>query len=246
MAKQTAKDGIVLIDGYNLSTYVTQYEWSSAVDEVEVTGLTDGAHNFVPGQKQGEINLNTLWDSAASKSVAVLRPLSLSGKIVTLMPEGYVLGAPTLSMPIMQANWGPSGDPSSAIRADSVKFLSYGGTSEGVEDGYALAHATITATTTGTGYDDPSGAAATARCAGALHIWDATGTDTYVVKIQHSTTLGSGYADLITFTLNGTALGSERVVVASGTVNRYRRVVATRTGAAADTFGFSVHFWRSW
>lgn len=245
MAKITAKDGIVLIDGYNLSTYVTQYEIGDAVDELDVTGLSDGSHNFIAGQRAANMSLNTLWDSAASKSVAVLRPLNLAGKIVTLMPEGYALGNPTLSMPIMQANWGPTGSPSTAITADSVKFLSYGN-NEGIEDGYALAHATITNTTTGTGFDDPTGAAATARCAGALHVWDATGTDTYVVKIQHSTALGSGYADLITFTLNGTALGSERITVASGTVNRYRRVLATRTGAAGDTFGFSVHFWRSW
>jgi len=123
--------------------------------------------------------------------------------------------------------------------------MSYGN-NEGVEDGYALAHGTITATTTGTGFDDLTDAAATAKSAGALHVWGATTTDTYVVKIQHSTSLGSGYSDLITFTLDGSALGSERVAVASGTVNRYRRVVATRTGSAGDSFGFSVHFWRSW
>jgi hypothetical protein len=245
MAKITAKDGIVLIDGYNLSTYVTQYEIADTVDEVEVTGLSEGSHNFIPGQRMASLSLNTLWDSAASKTVTVLRPLNLAGKIVTLLPEGYVLGAPTISLPIMQANWGPTGSPSTAIVADSVKFLSYGNNA-GVEDGYALAHGTITTTTTGTGYDDLLGAAATASCAGALHVWGATTTDTYVVKIQHSASLGSGYADLITFTLNGTALGSERVAVASGTVNRYRRVVATRTGAAGDSFGFSVHFWRSW
>lgn len=245
MAKISAKDGIVLIDGYNLSTYVTQYEIQDMVDEVEVTGLTDGSHNHIPGQRISSLSLNTLWDQTAAKSAPVLRPLNLAGKIVTLLPEGYVLGAPSISMPIMQANWGPTGSPSTAITADSVKFLSYGN-NEGIEDGYALAHGTITTTTTGTGYDDLSGAAATARCAGALHVWDTTSTDTYVVKIQHSTSLGSGYADLITFTLNGTALGSERIAVASGTVNRYRRVVATRTGSAGDSFGFSVHFWRSW
>lgn len=245
MAKITAKDGIVLIGGYNLSTYVTQYEITDGVDEVEVTGLTDGSHNFIPGQRMASMSLNTLWDSAAGKTVAVLRPLNLAGQIVTLLPEGYTLGAPSISTPIMQANWGPVGNPSAAITADSVKFLSYGDNA-GIEDGYALAHGTITSTTTGTGYDDITGAAATAACAGALHVWGATSTDTYVVKIQHSTSLGSGYADLITFTLDGTAVGSERVTVASGTVNRYRRIVATRTGSAGDSFGFSVHFWRSW
>ena len=56
-----------------------------------------------------------------------------------------------------------------------------------------------------------------------------TTTDTYVIKIQHAATLPT-YADLITFTLPGTARGSERIAVA-GTVNQYTRCQATRTGS---------------
>jgi hypothetical protein len=157
------------------------------------------------------------------------------------MPEGYALGNPTLAMPFMQGNYNPSGSPATAITVGGIQFISYGD-NHGIERGYALQHGTITTTTTGTGFDDISGGAVTAACAGILHVWTPTATDTYVVKIQHSTVLGSGYVDLITFTLDGTARNSERVAVASGTVNRYRRILATRTGGAGDIFGFSVHF----
>lgn len=239
MAKTSAKNGIILIGGYNLSTYAMDYEANESVDPVEVTGLSDGSHNFIPGQRIARITSNMLWDVAANKVHAAIA--ALPTKHVTIMPEGYVLGNPTISMPFMQANYNPSGNPASAISVGAIEFLSYGDNA-GIEHGYALAHDTITSTTTGTGFDDISGAAVTAACSGTLHVWTPTSTDTYVVKIQHSTTLGSGYADLVTFTLNGTARNSERVAVASGTVNRYRRIVATRTGSAGDSFGFSVHF----
>ena len=245
MAKVSAKDAIILMGGYNFSTYAMNYEAPDEVDAVDVTGFTDGSHNFIPGQKLAKLTCNMLWDSAAAKTVAVLKALPwTSNANITIIPEGYVLGNASISMPFLQANFGPAGDPASAISAGSIAFLSRGDNA-GVEHGYALAHGTITSTTTGTGFDDISGGAVTAACAGTLHIWTACATDTYVVKIQHSTALGSGYADLVTFTKDGSAIGSERVTVASGTVNRYRRVLATRTGSAGDSFGFSVHFWHA-
>jgi hypothetical protein len=239
MAKITAKDGILLVGGYNFSTYAMDYEITDTVDPIEVTGLSDGVHNFIPGQRNASITANMLWDADTNKVHAGLG--GLVQKNVTLFPEGYVLGNPSLSMPFMQGNYNPSGSPSTAITVGGIQFLSYGD-NHGIERGYALAHGTITNTTTGTGFDDISGGAVTAACSGTLHVWTPTSTDTYVVKIQHSTTLGSGYTDLVTFTLNGTSRNSERITVASGTVNRYRRVLATRTGAAGDSFGFSVHF----
>lgn len=243
MAKVSAKDGILLISGYNFSTYAMNYEVSDSVDVVDVTGLSDGSHNFIPGQRIASMNSNLLWDAASNSVHSALSALP-NNKHVTLIPEGYVLGSSTLSMPFMQGNYNPSGSPSTAVSVGTIEFSSYGN-NDGIEHGWALAHGTITSTTTGTGFDDPSGGAVTAKCSGTLHVWTPTNTDTYVVKIQHSTTLGSGYSDLVTFTLDGTARSSERITVASGTVNRYRRVVATRTGSAGDSFGFSVHFWHA-
>ena len=239
MAKTSAKSGIILVKGYDLSTYGMNYEISDTVDPVEVTGFGDGTHNFIPGQRIAKMTVNALWDTAANKVKDALQALG-SGH-VTIIPEGYTLGNPSLSMPYTQINYNPSGGPATAISVGTVEFDSYGN-NDGIERGYILQHGTITATTTGTGFDDLSGAAVTAACSGTIHVWTPTSTDTYVVKIQHSTTLGSGYTDLVTFTVTGTSRTSERVAVASGTVNRYRRVLATRTGAAGDTFGFSVHF----
>jgi hypothetical protein len=141
----------------------------------------------------------------------------------------------------MQANYGAKGAPSAALEIGTLNFESYG-VNVGIENGVALQHGTITASTTGTGVLDASAAAVTATCSATLHIWTAAATDTYVVKVQHSTAVASSYADLITFVSSGSAIGAERIAVASGTINKYRRILATRTGSAAENFGFSVSF----
>jgi hypothetical protein len=241
MAKVSGKNAIILIGGNNFSTFASQYNASADAGKIDVTGFTDASQNFIPGLPKATINANLLWDSDTDSVHDSLSPMP-SGSHVTIFPEGYVLGNQSLSLPFMQGNYNPTATPESSISIGDIAFESYGN-NDGLEYGWALAHATITDTTTGTGFVDPTDGAVTAKCSGTLHIWTPTIDDTYVVKIQHSTSLGSGYVDLVTFTLDGSAKGSERITVASGTVNKYRRVVATRTGTDADPFGFSVHFW---
>ena len=244
MAKIIGKNAIILVGGYQLSSLFSSYETRGpSVKSVDVTGFTDGCENYLPGISTAEMTLNGYWDNAAGSLNDALK--GLGTKNVSILPEGYILGAPSLSMSALQTTFNPGGNVGDAIQIGSIQFLQSGATIPGALSGWALQHGTITNTLTGTGYDDPSAGAVTAACAGVLHIWQACATDTYLVKIQHSTTLGSGYTDLITFTLNGSAIGSEAVTVASGTVNRYRRVIATRTGAAGNAFGFSVMFWHA-
>ena len=183
-----------------------------------------------------------MWSTSAGTVHAALGAAAGSG-IVTLAPEGYTLGAPSLSMPYLQTTYTPKSAPDARIDVGTIDFESYGNNA-GVENGVMLAHGTVANTTTGTGVDDPTGAAVTASCAAALHIWTACAADTYVVKVQHSAN-NSTWADLMTFSADGSVITSERRAVASGTINRYRRVLATRTGAAANPFGFSVHFYHS-
>ncbi len=82
----------------------------------------------------------------------------------------------------------------------------------------------ISATTTGTGVD---GGASTANGARAnLHVTVSSG-GTWAFKIQDSAD-DSAWADLITFSANGSAVTSEQGAV-TGTVDRYTRGVLTRT-----------------
>jgi hypothetical protein len=105
--------------------------------------------------------------------------------------------------------------------------------------GVCLANGTELSGTTNNGSVD-NGAATSAGYIAILHVTQTTGaigSNTWAFKIEHSTN-DSTWADLATFTLNGSALAVERAE-ASGTVNRYVRFVATRTaGTAAPWVSF--------
>jgi hypothetical protein len=242
MAKQTGKNAIILIGGYSLSTYASAYTVDESATPIVVTGFSDESKNYIPGIATAKMSINMMWSSAAGTIHDALGAAAGTG-IVTLVPEGYTLGAASLSFPYLHTTYSPQSSPDARIDIGTIDYESYGNNA-GIENGVMLAHGTVTATTTGTGVDDPSGAAVTAACDAALHIWTACAADTYVVKVQHSAN-NSTWADLITFTADGSAITSERQTVASGTINRYRRILATRTGAAADPFGFSVHFYHA-
>lgn len=242
MAKISAKDGIVLINGYNLSTYTTAYEAQEGVDVIDVTGLSDTVHNAIPGDRTANLTLNMLWDNSVDVPV-LITPGNTVVECVTLIPEGYsAVGDPSLSLPYTQANFNPAGNPGSAIGLGAIQFVALGD-SAGLENGVILQYGNITNTTSTSSVRDESQAAQTCECAATLHVYTACATDTYEVKVEDSAN-DVDWDTLLTFTLDGSAVGSERISVASGTVNQYRRVTATRTGAAGNTFGFAVHFWR--
>jgi hypothetical protein len=241
MTKLSSKSGIILVGGYNLSPDLMSYTADDTVNPVDVTGFGE-PQNFTPGLVSSKMSIGVYWNGEAGRVNDALKTIPQTTN-ATLIPEGYTLGNFSLSMQALRSAWNPQGTPDSAITAGTLDFLNRG-TSTAIEQGWVLAHATITNTATGASVLDPTDAAVTAACAGVLHVWDICAADTYVVKIQHSAN-DSTWADLVTFTLNGSALGSERVAVASGTINKYRRVLATRTGAAGQTFGYSVHFWHA-
>jgi len=241
MAKFTAKKSIVLVNGYNYSTMAMTYEAVHSPGMVDVTGFGDGGQNFIPGLPSSKMNIGMYWDSTATVGTHAVLSVLPSGA-VTIIPEGFVLGNNTVSMPFTLGNYSPHGDPAGAIQIGTLAFEGFG-SYVGIERGWALAHVTITDTTTGVGFVDPTGANVTGICGGTLHIWTKCATDTYVVKIQQSATIDGVYDDLITFAANGSALTVERQQIASSVIKPYRRFLATRTGTAANPFGFSVHFW---
>ena len=141
------------------------------------------------------------------------------------------------------SNWKPAAGVGDALKVGSVVFQA-----QGVDGGplpaLLLQNATITSTTSSTGVDI-GGAGITQRCAGVLHIYTPCATDTYAVVIEHGDTQGGAYSTLATFTANGSARTSEYKAVASGAIKQWCRVTATRTGAAAQSFGFAVAFWHA-
>lgn len=238
--KIAAKNAVVLLNGYLFSTYATAYEMIAGSGAKSVAGFGDGSDNFVPGLPTVEGDVDFFWDSAPDKVHLALKSMPTGN--LTILSEGSTIGYPSSSFPMMQSNYGAKGNIAGIIEVGTLKFLSYGN-NVGLENGVVLAHATITATQTGSAVDDPTGGAVTAACGAVLHLWGTPlPADTYQFKVQHSAN-GSTWADLITFTANGSTRTVERQIVASGTINRYRRVLATRTGSAGDPLGYTVSFY---
>jgi len=244
MAKISSKNAIIVVNQYRFPTYFSRYEYAASVEQNEVTGFTDGAHNYLPGVKTATLKLDVFWDSAATKTFDAFAAPLASG-FVTIIPEGSAVGNRTIAMPFMELNFNPQGDLKSAIVANNMEFnyVNSATTMYGPELGYCLQDGTTTTTLTGTAVQDAINVTdVTVTCEGTLHVWSATTTDTYVVKVQHSANGTTGWADVITFVANGTTLTWERQAIASGTLHEFYRVLATRTGSAGDTFGFTVHF----
>jgi len=243
MPKMSAYNAVVLVGGYNIPTYFSSYDVSMDANPIEVTGFQDGWKNYIPGMPGGTLSLAGWWDSAAGKSVAALK--GLDQKVVSIVPDGFTLGNPGISLNAIQANFHPSGKTAGAIELGAMSFTGYG-VDAGPLMTWALCHQTVTTTgtTVTTGYVDPSGGDVTARCAGFLHIWQLCASETSTILIEHSTTLVGGYTTLVTFTMNGSAIGSQEILVASTTIHQYRRVSITKS-AGVQTLGLSVTFWHA-
>lgn len=131
--KVSAKGAVIALDDSagtprTISTSVESYEIEYAVDEVEVTGMNEGSHNFTPGQLVIGVTLNVLWDTTATTGAwTVIRGIigSTSSKTLSITPES---GAVALSGEFMCTGVSISGDPGSAIKLGAVKFVVMGST----------------------------------------------------------------------------------------------------------------------
>lgn len=133
MAKVSAKGAVITLDDSagtprTISTDVESYEIQYAVDEVEVTGMNEGSHNFIAGQNIIGVTLNLSWNSAATTGAwTVVRGIigSTTSKTLTIQPEGTGL---TLTGEYMCAGVTVTGSPAADIKLGAVKFNVMGST----------------------------------------------------------------------------------------------------------------------
>ena len=246
MGKLTGEHCAVFFAGFDLTGRSRQFDFNQEWDEEDMTAFQDGSHNSLPSLPKGSVNVVSFLDGAANQShVALKAPGTRSGQVVLVgIGDG---AAPTVGdvMLALQAEQFRYQTPLETARAVIANWNAMG---EGhqPDDGILLINTTITNTTNGTAHDH--GAATAEGGAGYLEVVGGLATDTYAVKIQHAPDAAGSpgtWADLLSFTLDASARSSERVAVAAGTtVNQWLRVVATRTGAAADNFRLAAGFAR--
>lgn len=239
MTKLAGDHAQVLVSGYELTGDSNRIAINEAVDTHDVTAFGDEVHKFISGQRVSAIDHAGYLNSAAAGSHPVLKGIAVNGVVSVLIGQNAapVVGDPTFSLLTQQNRYSAMPE-----RGTFVPFGAYFA-NRGEVGGWGVALAvptTFTNSTNGSAVDN--GAATTNGGAAFLHVLQEAASDTYAFTIEGSTTgaFSGEQTTLATFTtLNANALGSERVAIA-GTLPRYTRWKAVRTGSAGNTVKIAV------
>jgi len=230
MAFIPGNKGRIILGDFALSAYTQKIDATANVPMLDATVLTSGGEEFIPGVKMATISVQGLLDNVGSGQHTQIGGAvgTVAEDAVSYAPTGFALGNPTLSCLAREGSYKVSSEPKSVVSwtldmtADNL-----------FEMGVSLADlAQVSSTTTGTGVDNAAGT--TNGGAAYLHVTQYATFTNVVFKVQHSTD-NSSWSDLATFT-TVTAVGSQQVIVAPGTVNRYLRAVATVSGSGTITY----------
>jgi hypothetical protein len=223
----------ILVDGYELtgdSQRLTIMETSTPYD---VTAFQDRVHKFILGQRTAGLEHAGYLNAQAAHSHPVLKSGTVTGVVSVVLGQNAdpVVGDPMYSLLILQGRYGTA----PAVGG----YVPFGAqfANRGDLGGWGVAltpPVTFTTTTTGTAVDN--GAATTQGGAACLHVLTAAVSDTYTFIVEGSATgaFAGEQTTLATFTLNGSQVGSERAAI-NGTIPRYTRWKATRSGSAGNT-----------
>lgn len=232
----------VLVAGYELTGDSNSLNISDKRDMYDVSAFGDAAHKFVPGRRAMSLDHAGYLNAAAAGSHPVLRGATMDGVVSVLLGQNAaaVVGDPMFSLFTLQGKYN--------AMTEVGKFVPFGAmfVNKGTLGGWGTALAvpvSFTNTTNGTSVNN--GGATTKGGAAFLHILAAAASDTYGITVQGSTTgaFAGEETTLAAFTLNASALGSERVAI-SGTIPQYTRWRAVRTGSAGNTVRIAVNLVR--
>jgi len=126
MAKFALTDASVVINSVDLSDHVQSVEIEYSADTVEVTAMSDAAHNYVPGLLVQSINCTFLQNFAASKVDATLAPLiGAAAFTVTVKPTSGAVSAtnPSYSGSFILGDYQPIGGSVGGEATASATFM---------------------------------------------------------------------------------------------------------------------------
>ncbi len=223
--------------GYDLTTDLIGVTPDTTYDELESGGFTEDKW-YQAGRGDGTIQLEGFLIPATTETAFKAIATNVE-KIVSAAFGNNALptiGSPVVSLAAQQVNYLATPDLNGLIKV-SATFKALNSITEW---GKLLADATITANGSQASLDN--GASSSDGGVGWLHIAALSAGDTITVVIQDSPD-DAAWADLITFTLDGTAITSERLTVA-GTVDRYTKAEYTVIGSGVS-FPIMVSFKRN-
>ncbi len=228
----------VLVDGYQLTGDMNRIAIADGKLAHDVTAFSDGVHHIVLGQRQMALDHTGYLNSAAARSHPVLKGNALDGVISLLLGQNAdpAVGDPVYSLHTLQSKYGVLPEVNRY-----VPFTALFG-NKGDLGGWGVALAVpVSFTTSSAGSAVDEAAASSNGGAAFLHILQAAASDTYTFTVEGSATgaFSGEESTLATFSRDGSALGSERVSL-TGSIPRYTRWKAVRSGSAGDTVEIAV------
>lgn len=226
MAKTTGLGDNFYIGGYDLSGNVSNIsQISGGPASLDVTPINASAYVRLGGQRTGDMDFTTFMDVAAGAEHTALSGLPTADVIASYYQQPAV-GNACANMVAKQINYdwtrGQDGTLTAAVQCQSNSF--------GLEWGTQLTAGIRTDTTATAGTFFDNGASSSFGAQAYLQVFGFTGTDV-TVKIQHATTSGGTYTDLITFTQVTSGNQAQRVVVSnSTTVDEFLKVTTVTSG----------------
>ena len=228
----------VLVDGYELSGDSNRISINDSRDLFDVTTFGDEVHKFIPGQRLMALRHAGFMNSADAGSHPVLQGADVDGLFSVYIGQNTEpsAGDPVFSLLTQQGRYGalPQTNrmiPFQAVFANRGEYGGWGVALGVPNDGYNPAGGVLNSNVT-------SGQGGLA----CLHVLSTTSTGSYTIEVQGAPTgdFRSGQQrTLATFSLDGTALGSELVPI-SGTIARHLLWRATRQGPSEDMIKVAI------
>jgi hypothetical protein len=219
------------VGGYDLSGDALNIgRFLDELDQVMMSGWNEDVRKYLAGHSSVAIEgFQTFLNDAAGGAFTELKE---SGPTQVSFAFGSG-GEPALGDPVFILAAEQFGDPLSWDNGRAILSVNFmpDTTQAPLANPWGRvvqAKGAVTDTGNGASIDDDAQTAAGAHAI--LHVF-ATSSGDFEFKIQDSPD-DSAWADLITFTLDGSAIGSEYLTV-TGTVDQYLRLVRTRTAGSA-------------
>lgn len=231
MAFQPGRSGKILVNQYNVSAYFRDLEYALKADTGDTSTFGGTWHTHLSLLKDGQVKLGGLFDPTTGGSTDVLSTAfgASAARVYSHFPMDDTIGNPARLVSARESEYTEKQAVAGLVELNAT-IMSDGGADPG------FSQKALSAETSSTNSTSIDNAASSSNGGVAhLHVTAYSGLTNAIFKIQHSTD-NSVWADLATFATI-TAVGSERVVVATGTtVNRYTRAISTLSGSGSVTW----------
>ena len=233
----------ILVGGYELTGDSNHIDINDSRDLFDATAFGDQVHQFLPGQRMMAVQHAGFMNSESARSHPVLKGVHVDGLFSVYVGGNATpnAGDPVFSLLTQQARYGslPQVNQLIPFHAAFANRGEFGGW------GIALTPPTSFSRSSN-GNAINSGTASNRGGLACLHVLTATATDSYNIRVEGSVSgaFAGEESALAAFALDGSVLGSEQIRI-NGTIPRYIRWKATRSGSDGDTVKIAISLIRS-